>query len=110
MTVRAMILAEAANEWEANALRWANEVGLSEMQGEEISNYTSDVTVDGVDGQQLRLLDDQELERGTIAIMAKRGRSAWFIKLSGDRKLVAASEADFEQFINNFKFKSGPSS
>ena len=41
---------------------------------------------------------------GTVAGMVKRDGSAWFLKLSGDKKLVAENRETFKTFLESIRF------
>ena len=96
----------AANEWGPNVSRWAGEIGMKELAGPEAAIRTSTVTVDGIEAQQVRLIEpDEQYKNATVAVMVKRGPSAWFLKIFGDKSVVEAYESDFETFLKSFKFE-----
>ena len=95
-----------ANEWEPNVSRWANQVGLDSLSAEQIDERVSELTIDGVKGKSVDLVDlESDSPTGTIAGMVKRNGSAWFLKLTGDKKLVDASRETFEEFLGSLRFK-----
>lgn len=99
-------MSAAVNDWKPNVDRWAGEIGMGEVSDSAAAARTSTVTVDGIEAQQLRLIEtEDQYENATIAVMVKRGQSAWFFKISGDKSLVKASEPDFEAFLSSFKFE-----
>lgn len=94
-----------ANEWEPNVKRWANQVGLGDLPADQMAERVSDLTIDGVEGKSVDLIDlESDSPTGTIAGMVKRDRSAWFIKLAGDKKLVEESRESFEKFLGSLRF------
>ena len=94
-----------ANEWEPNVARWANQVGLGGLSAEQMAERVSDLTVDGVEGKSIDLVDlESDSPTGTIAGMVKRDGSAWFLKLSGDKKQVEESREVFKQFLGSVRF------
>lgn len=98
-------LPAAANQWEPNAVRWAEEVELGDYSAEKLLAYTTELSVDGNQGQVLKLIPEESSKpRGLVAAMIKRGDTAWFVKLSGDKSLVEASESEFQEFLNSLKF------
>ena len=97
-------MAAEFNEWGANVDRWVSELGIEALSKDEIAARTSTVNLDGVPAQQVRLVED-DIEKATIAIMATKGNSAWFIKLSGDHALVKETESQFEKFLTSIKFQ-----
>jgi hypothetical protein len=120
----------AANAWQPNAKRWAGQVGM-ELSAEELKSKTREIEVVGAMGKLIRLMkgeskkaDDSEdasdSEKGgeeaeanptgevsskaTFAAMIKRGDTAWFVKLTGDAKVVSEGGAVFEKFLQSLKF------
>jgi hypothetical protein len=100
-------LPAAANEWEPNVTRWAGEVELQDLTASQLKERTSPVQVDGASGSLVRLIPDVESKaKGTIGVMVKQDDLAWFVKLSGDRKIVAESEETFMEFLKTIKLPS----
>lgn len=96
----------SANTWEPNVQRWQQQVGLGGLSASEVSARVSDITVSNVAGKIIDLIDmKSDSDSGTIAAMVKRGDSAWFLKLSGDKNLVDANRKSFESFLNTLQFK-----
>ncbi len=97
-------LPAAANEWQPNTHRWAGEVGMLELSDEEIKSLSSDIVIDGISGQLLRLIPTEEANsRASIAGMVKQGETAWFLKLTGDKSLVIEHETVFLEFLKSLK-------
>lgn len=48
---------------------------------------------------------DSDSQIGTVAGMVERDGSAWFLKLSGDKKIVDDSREIFNQFIESLRFR-----
>lgn len=94
-----------ANEWEPNVKRWANQVGMGDVSADQMAERVSDLTIDGVKGKSVDLIDlESDSPTGTIAGMVKRDGSAWFVKLTGDKKLVEESREAFEKFLGSLRF------
>jgi hypothetical protein len=95
-----------ANKWKPNVDRWAGQVGLSDLSDDKLNERTTTVTVDGVEGQMVDLIDlKSKNETGIVAGMVKRDGLAWFLKLSGDKKAVAESKDEFNDVVSSIKFK-----
>lgn len=95
----------AVNEWLPNAKRWAGEVELASLSDEALSKLASNITVDQLEGQLLKLMpDESEKTKATLAGMVKQGETAWFLKLTGDKELVSANEETFSKFLQSLKF------
>lgn len=100
-------LPASMNKWQPNVDRWLGELGMTiEDKKAFLAENATELKVDGAEAQRVRLIsEDEKIERATIAIMAIRDDSAWFIKMSGPRELVADSEKEFDEFVESFKFE-----
>jgi hypothetical protein len=97
-------LPAAANKWLPNAKRWAGQVGMSSLSESELAERTSEITVDEHEGKLIRLVPEEaKQENATIAVMVKKGANAWFFKLTGDRKIVDASDEALMDFLGTVK-------
>ncbi len=96
----------SANTWEPNVQRWQQQFGLGGLSASEVSDRVSDITVGGVAGKIVDLIDmNSDSDSGGIAAMVKQGDSAWFLKLSGEKNLVDANRESFKAFLNTLQFK-----
>jgi hypothetical protein len=78
---------------------------MGDLSADEMAERVSDLTIDGVKGKSVDLIDlESDSPTGTIAGMVKRDRSAWFIKLTGDKKLVEESRETFDKFLGSLRF------
>ena len=94
------------NEWPPNVQRWAGEVGLGGLSAEQFAERTSELTVDGITGKLIDLVDmESETTNATMAGMFKHDGSAWFLKLTGDKQMVNDSRDVFKQFIDSVHFR-----
>ncbi len=90
------------NEWGLNVMTWAGQVGLREMSDSEIEKRTEVLKVADADAQRVRLVEAaDEFDRAVIGIMFKKNGSAWFVKLSGDKRAVESAEQEFGQFVES---------
>ena len=97
----------AVNKWNDNVNFWRQSVGLEEIDDARMKEETETVTVDGIDGKRVELLEDHDgSDQGLIGVMVKKGDLAWFFKMIGERTLVHESEELFDQFLKDFTFKS----
>ena len=46
-----------ANEWGPNVTRWANQVGMGDLPADQMAERVSDLTIDGVKGKSVDLVD-----------------------------------------------------
>jgi hypothetical protein len=91
----------------ANVARWAQQVGLANIDMGELTELFQDATVDGVEGTYVALLGPEDAERpvGMLAAMVVRGEKVWFFKLLGDRSLVEKQQDAFQGFLRSVRFK-----
>jgi len=93
-----------SNPWEPNAQRWAREISLTD-DPDFLVERTSEITIDGLPAKRLRLISDGEAaQKATVAVRLIRDQSAWFFKLTGDKAIVAEQEAEFDHFLQSFRF------
>lgn len=98
-------LLAGANKWIPNAQRWAQQADMDDSEA-AVKELSSELTVDDLAGDKIRLIpEDESKPYGLVGIMVVRGELAWFFKLIGDREQVIACEADFDSFINSFRFQ-----
>ena len=96
-----------------NVNRWRREVGLPEVKQEELATATETIEIDGQPATLVRAIPDaaqagqSQANTGTLAAMAKSGDMVWFIKLTGDRSVVAAQEDAFKSFLKSLRFAAG---
>jgi hypothetical protein len=96
-----------------NINRWRREVGLPEIKQDEIPKASEQIEVDGQPATLVRAIPDasqsgqSQANRATLAAMAKSGNIIWFIKLTGDRNVVAAQEDNFKSFLKSLRFAPG---
>ena len=94
------------NEWQPNVQRRADEVGLGGLSEKQFEERTSELEVDGIQGELIDLVDlKTESPTATIAGMFKHRDSAWFLKLTGDKQIVNDSRDAFQEFIESIRFR-----
>ena len=73
---------------------------------ELMTELTSEVEVDGLAGQRIRLLsEDDDIKIAIIGVMVPRKELAWFFKFVGDKEFVGDNETAFDEFLNSFTFE-----
>jgi hypothetical protein len=96
-----------------NINRWRREVGLPDIKHEEVATASESVEIDGLPATLVRAIPDgsqseqSQANLGTLAAMAKSGNKIWFIKLTGDRTVVASQEDAFKSFLKSLRFTAG---
>jgi hypothetical protein len=48
--------------------------------------------------------EQSQADRATLAAMVTSGDRVWFVKMTGDRELVAAQEDEMKSFLKSFRF------
>ena len=94
----------ALNEWQPNAERWMEQVGLT-LDAEQIAARTKTISIDGTEGKLIDLVSDSDKELGTFAAMVNRDGSTWFIKIMGNRKMVEENQTAFDEFLDSISYK-----
>ena len=92
----------ASNDWQSNVQRWLGQVGI-EKSADEIQKMTTDVEVDGITSSRIRLIKDDADSTAIVGIMAVKGNLAWFIKLTGKKAVVQATEDEFDGYVKSLK-------
>ena len=96
----------ATNKWNDNVNFWRQSVGLENIDDAKMEEETQTITVSGIDGKRVELLEDHDgSDKGLIGVMVKKDDLAWFFKMIGKRTLVRESEELFDQFLKDFTFK-----
>jgi hypothetical protein len=94
----------------ANVNRWRREVGLAEIDKDQLEGSMESIDVDGTAASYVRLTPDaakpeeSQAERATLAAMVTRDDKIWFIKLIGQRNVVLAEEENFKSFLKSIRF------
>ncbi len=90
-----------------NVNRWRGEVGLPNVTQDELSKATESIEVDGQTATYVPAIPDASKTQPNVAELAamiKSGDQIWFLKLKGDRDVVAAQEAAFKTFLKSLHF------
>jgi hypothetical protein len=96
-----------------NANMWRGAVGMPPIKADELSKSTESIEIDGKPATYVRAVPDpsqtsQSLAKlATLAAMVKTGDRVWFVKLHGDRTVVAAQEDAFKTFLKSLRFAAG---
>jgi hypothetical protein len=94
----------------SNVNRWRREVGLAEIQKDQLNEVTESIEIDGKPAKYVRLIPDSakaeesQADRATLAAMVTAGKQVWFIKLIGHRDVVQSEEENFKSFLNSMRF------
>ena len=94
----------------ANVKRWRGEVGLPPISDEELAKTIEPIKVSGIEAKFVDAVPNQaqvnqsQTQEGTLAAMVTHDNIIWFIKLKGDRDLVAAERDNFKKFLASVEF------
>jgi hypothetical protein len=90
----------------ANALRWAGQVGVTDLSDDALRSASKDVSIGGLPGQRFEFLspDGVQPAQGILAAMIVRDGEAWFFKLSGPKATVEAQREAFDKFLESVRF------
>lgn len=105
--ITAIDLEPVAGELLPNINRWRGQIGLSEIDQEQLKKDLKPVKVDKHDGYFIELKgpsdgDESQTILGAIVVTQQK---AWFFKLVGPTPLAEQEQARFEAFTKSVKFK-----
>jgi hypothetical protein len=94
----------------ANVKRWRGEIGLPDLSNEELAKTIEAIQVGSADAKFVSAIPDpsqanqSQAQEGTLAAMVTHGNTIWFLKLRGDRELVASERDNFKKFLASVEF------
>lgn len=86
----------------ANVNRWRGQVGLGEIDAEELEKTAEKIEVDGTPAYYVDLAGP---EQGVLGVILTRGERTWFVKMVGPKAVVAQEKEKFEALTRSIKFK-----
>jgi hypothetical protein len=95
------------NELLANVNRWRDQVGLPHIDESQLGETVESVTLgDGGKADYVVLTGPEGASprKAILGVMAKRGDTAWFVKLVGDADAVSREKPRFESFVKSLRF------
>jgi hypothetical protein len=96
-----------------NVNRWRREVGLADIPKEALADATESIEIGGKPAIFVAAIPDPaksgeaQADRATLAAMVNDGNRIWFVKMTGDRELVAAQQDEFKSFLTSVRFAAG---
>lgn len=93
-----------------NVNRWRTQVGLKDIDGEELKKTVQQVAVAGEDFPYVDLSGpgrDGKTPQRTVGAIVKRKTDTWFFKMMGAPELVGKQKPAFEQFLRSVKINDG---
>jgi hypothetical protein len=93
-----------------NINMWRRDIGLDEIKKDDLGKTTESITIDSRPATFAAIIPDakkQEESQAAKAILAaivRDGDRLWFIKMKGNRNLVAAKQDEFKAFLKSVKF------
>jgi hypothetical protein len=99
-------LAAQAGSLLPNINRWRGQVGLAEVDQQQMESELEKVTVGDVEGVYVRLQapEGAEKQQTILGVIAVRGARSWFVKLNGDSQLADRETENFKQFVSTIQF------
>jgi len=85
-----------------NVNRWRNELKLPPIEQDKI--VSEPVTIDSLPG---KLYEINGASNSTVAASLPRDGATWFIKMRGDKDVVASAEPVFRDFLKTIHFSGG---
>lgn len=89
-----------------NAMRWARQVGITDVSEEALKKLQSDATVGGSAATLFEFFSPGQVEpaSGIVVAMVVRDGKAWFFKLSGSQATAKDQQAAFLKFLESVQF------
>ena len=99
-------LAAQAGSLLPNINRWRGQVGLAEVDQQQMESQLKEMAVGDVQGSfvTLQAPEGAEKQQTILGVIAVRGARSWFIKLSGDTELAKQETENFLQFVSSIRF------
>ena len=99
-------LAAQAGSLLPNINRWRGQVGLAEVDQQQMERQLKEMAVGDVQGSfvTLQAPEGAEKQQTILGVIAVRGARSWFIKLSGDTELAKQETENFLQFVSSIRF------
>jgi len=87
-----------------NVNRWRRQVGLSQIDADQVADQSRSVRVSGFPATVVELYGPaQSPQRGILGAIVPDGDQWWFIKLSGDADAVRSQQQPFTQFLKSVR-------
>lgn len=92
-------------EVQANAQRWASQVGLP--PGTNLEEYIEKTEIDGNEGSFIRLESPAETnpQATMLVAMVEHGEKVWFFKIVGNSEIVDEQQDKFQEFLASVHFE-----
>ena len=89
-----------------NINRWRLQIQLGKMTQAQLDKQIQKIKVDGHPGHYIYLVGPEEAKprSAMLGVIVVAGGRAWFLKLTGDAKLVEREKKRFEQFARSLRF------
>jgi hypothetical protein len=93
-----------------NVNRWRGQIGLGTIDQAELDATVKTLTVDGIESSFVELApaDGSDQDSMILAVVIPRPGQTVFVKLLGNRQLVAEERPSFERFVQSLHFPATP--
>lgn len=92
----------------SNVNRWRGQVGLQQVDADQLAREAVEVEVDGIKGHLVDLAAPESAGAERLRILGvilQRGDTSWFIKMTGPHDLVVREKDQFQALVKSIKFK-----
>jgi hypothetical protein len=91
---------------------WREELGLEELTQEQLKDETTPVAVGDTTGLMVEMAGTREGDTsgagaGVLGAVAERKNITWFIKMAGDKEVVALQKNNFVSYLKSLEFHEG---
>jgi len=95
-----------ASDLTANINRWRRQVGLQPATAQAIGKQVKTINIGKLKGQYVELIGPagSPQPKTILGVIVLQGRTAWFIKLTGDSDLAQREKSRFESFAQSLRF------
>jgi hypothetical protein len=91
--------------WADNVGVWCGELGIAALTADEVAARTKEIAIDGKSAKSIAL-ESPAAGKASRIVTWSDGDESWFIKMTGDTTLMAASEDDFQRLLDSIRFSS----
>ena len=88
----------------SNVNRWRGQIDLGKIDAAELESLASDIEIGGVTGNYVELAGDTSEGQAIFGVSAEKPGTTWFVKMTGDRRLLEKQRENFRSFTSSIRF------
>jgi hypothetical protein len=89
----------------SNIARWRGQVKLPDANAEELNRHVQKgFKLAGEEALYAKISGERPSAESILAVLARRGKIAWTIKMKGPKELVEDQQENFDRFLNSIRF------